>query len=975
MIFTSQIIVAVASLIGVQAAPLARDHDRLSFLIKSEGAGGFLHQNGIAISMESNITKNVNFPWQDNKPHHVNYNLKCGQTVKAGINTDKDEDCPPECPFFAQNRDDSDFCTFVCVKAEECKVWNPNKPIADTIKGSKTCRGPTVNFCDVPALDGTDTCTKCIGFFKLYDEDGQCYFDHWGKIIFGTMCFCVLVAVLMVWFIDLVMRPNVNEREVEKAQLFRSRAKIHVPKADMAPGEPRHVWPMDTNLCRTDVAGPGMLLHFNFQAMLIIWPLFIAVCWTILAFCVEYDALFWLGTRRFGTPRHNCILVAYGYDTQQRLMWSKVLFLWVAYIASFIWAILLGVRQLRLFQCLDAKEKTMKDFAVQLKGLPFIPGNYASLEKDLQKAVEKATGKSLVGVCVAWDYSDYQDRIEVACARDLDERELERNVASGMGPPTPAADPTANMGFIRKWVYNREKSIFGPDEDEEEDVKELLTSLVSSNTAFAVFNTQQDRNSSLEVRVDGRNQDTAEFEFDATPYGFGKVPLTMEKVQNEPGNINWHNFNNAHRPFVCCLKGFFLVYLPALAIWFFGFYVPYAWSLYNFNYDNGAELPSYYSIVFTIIVCGGNATMYVVCDLCCDIIGFVYKYTKMITYMLMYLAACMINVFLDMVVTYWVALKVMVGLDFRTYHGERLSDVDTFTEQFETYAMQRSLGENVFAYSWPSTFFLCFVIEPFATIMIPYVIGRHIVRTHAEIRGRHAEAYLLAFEFDLGRYSDILLNVFLGILIFFFPGGYIWTLFFAMSFSHAYIYVFDHWKVCNVIPWIKITSPAVDWWAQVMMAGCCGMILSCLVFKANCESYSNYCIQDMRLIASCTAAGVAHFVVHLLLLVYLVPWLGHDSKDLETDSLFTVYESVAKEEARTWFSVNPVHCLRSKYIHKHHKHCKLAFWGKEHLLQRNPGLGCYFEDAEAETEDYSLETSLSVRSYRSTPNTSPAKRE
>merc|ERR1719224_89263 len=112
----------------------------------------------------------------------------------------------------------------------------------------------------------------------------------------------------------------------------------------------------------------------------------------------------------------------------------------------------------------------------------------------------------------------------------------------------------------------------------------------------------------------------------------------------------------------------------------------------------------------------------------------------------------MINVFLDMIVTYWVAWKVMTGLDFRTYHGERLSNIDVFTEQFETYAMQRSLGANTYAYAWPSTFFLCFVIEPVVTIMVPYFLGKVIVRTHREIRGVTAENYLMAFEFDLGRY-------------------------------------------------------------------------------------------------------------------------------------------------------------------------------------------------------------------------------
>ena len=42
----------------------------------------------------------------------------------------------------------------------------------------------------------------------------------------------------------------------------------------------------------------------------------------------------------------------------------------------------------------------------------------------------------------------------------------------------------------------------------------------------------------------------------------------------------------------------------------------------------------------------------------------------------------------------------------------------------------------------------------------------------------HLDAWT-AFKFDLGRYADILLNVFLVILIFYFPGGYIGTLFLA----------------------------------------------------------------------------------------------------------------------------------------------------------------------------------------------------
>merc|ERR1719353_1800990 len=260
--------------------------------------------------------------------------------------------------------------------------------------------------------------------------------------------------------------------------------------------------------------------------------------------------------------------------------------------------------------------------------------------------------------------------------------------------------------------------------------------MTSSDTAFAVFKTEEEKDAVLETGLS--------IPFDATKYGFGKVELTVSGVANEPANLNWHNFTVSDPSVMMAnfLKGLFTVYVPALLVWFFGFYVPYAISLYYFNYDNGAELPGYYSLVFTIVICGGNATMYVVCDVCCDIIGFRYKDTKQVAYMLMYLAACMINVFLDMYVTYYTALKVMVGLDFRTYHGVRLSEIDTFTEQFETYAMQRSVGENTYRYAWPSTFFLCFVLEPFVTILVPYYLGKLVIRNHNEIRGTCAEAYL-----------------------------------------------------------------------------------------------------------------------------------------------------------------------------------------------------------------------------------------
>jgi len=609
-------------------------------------------------------------------------------------------------------------------------------------------------------LDGTDKCQTCSSGYDKH-VDGQCYFKYWTPLIVVGLIIAVFLVVALVWVVDLCCREATNTEEVTACEKWRSRSKIL--KARETHNEKRHIWPLETNIRSPDnnVAGPGMMLHFNFQAFFIVWPFCVALVWVAMA-CF-HNELFILGTRKFGTPRHNCILVAWGYETQQRLMWTKVLFLAIVYVGSFVSFTWFFVRQLRIYQEMDAKQKTMKDFAVELKGLPQVKGTCTTIEEDIKVAVKKATGLEVVGVSVAWAYNDVQETVDYACQDDLALAATRRTQAKGKhkGEVAEVADedPTANMNAVHKWMYNQERETLGPGENllgenPEATMTKLLEEMVTSDTAFVVFTTYDDAEAAIKMEV----------EFDCETYGegFGVKKLTMAEVSNEPANLNWHNFTdtNPNAMLLGFFKGFFKVYVPALLVWFFGFYVPYAYSLYYFNYDNGAELPGYYSAIFTIVVCGGNATMYVVCDICCDIIGFRYKDSKQVTYMLMYLCACMINVFLDMVVTYYTAMKVMVGLDFRTYHGTRLADIDTFTEQFETYAMQRSLGGNTYAYAWPSTFFLCFVLEPFVTILIPLLVGRAIVRSHNEIKGTCSEAYMAAFEFDLGRYADILLNVF-----------------------------------------------------------------------------------------------------------------------------------------------------------------------------------------------------------------------
>jgi hypothetical protein len=275
--------------------------------------------------------------------------------------------------------------------------------------------------------------------------------------------------------------------------------------------------------------------------------------------------------------------------------------------------------------------------------------------------------------------------------------------------------------------------------------------------------------------------------------------------------------------------------------------------------------------------------------------------------------------------------------------------VEHFTQQFETYAMQRILAENTKAYCFPATFLIPFLIEPAITVGGPLLVGQWMVRSHPEWVGRDAELWMVAFDFDMGRYGDLLLNMLLGILIFYFPGGYTLLLFFGMAGSHAYIYLFDHLRVIKTIPKCCYSTMEVDWWAQWMLAPITATIFSCFVFKANCQNYG-FCVSGMTLIEYCTGAWLLHFALHVACLCYVVPLFRR--RDLPTLNENQLYKTASEEHPCSWFSANPIHCLRSKYYYAHSPPCSFYKLGKEHLQEVNPKIHCHFDDEAPPEEDY-----------------------
>jgi hypothetical protein len=754
------------------------------------------------------------------------------------------------------------------------------------------------------------------------------------------------------WALDLAIRPVCNQHELDKAYAFRSRQKLHTDKE--YPGG-RQLWPLDTNLCSQVVAGPGMLLHFNFQAAVMIWGLWGGTVWVLFALIIDSD-LFILGTRKFGTPRENCILVAWGYETQQRLMWTKVWYCIVMYISSFIFCMLHGVRQLRLFNAIDAKTKTMKDFVCMIVGIPENKGDDKQLESKVAECVSKYADVPVVGVSVCWNWKESEDVCMKALNLDLRGREEERKktkdaekkaageaIVEHEKPEVIEERILASYSARRRWYHNMEKQVAEDDDDDElPNMEELLTNMENTEDAFVIFETEEDRDKALK-----KFEETGGLMFDGNE-------CQLVSMTCEPDTVQWVNFGHSTptQRAMRLVMGLGYMFL-GLTFWALVFYAPYAWSVMSFNYDNGAQPPPVFALVFTMVVVCGNAIMYEICARVADFVGFKYRDHRESCYIVLYTVACMLNVLLDMYCTYRIAWWVCEGQGFRTYHGRSFKGDDwTFTEKFETYAMQRVLAENTYAYSFPATFLIPFLIEPFITIYFPLKLGEFMVRTHPMITGRTAEEWLMAFEMDMGRYADILLDCVLVIIIFYFPGGYTYQLFYAMVFSHVVIYCFDHWRVVSTIPACCYASMDVDWAAQAMFAPCTATIMSCLIFKANCQGYG-YCFQGWTIVEVCSVGWTVACALHLACLIFVVPVLGKSGDDGDDPNADKKFQEICEDVACSWFTSNPIHCLRSKYVHKHSPPCSFWVSGKEHLQDKNTAINCYFETEEAEAEDFS----------------------
>jgi hypothetical protein len=954
----------------LQDVPLATGHPD-GVVMRRESTPASSHRGGedasaSHVSAMSDRVVPINAPLKTNRsdsliqaPPLTYMGLRCNTPIYAPA-----DPCPIECPYMAE--DSQYICHFRCLTADACGTLDPLAKIPDPEQ--KMCRRCAVVGCKECAPGNKDQCMECSMGYSMRDG-GTC----WSKLqwaMFGFKCLLALLSLIVVlWLLELCTRKRTNWSGLKHGLAYRWRTRIHMPKdtpeddgVDDTDNQDEQihellVYPLSTNMLRQPIAGPGTCLHFNFEVAVLIWAIVICYAYALTCCMVSTDMLV-LGLSPAKTSQQLCSVVRWGHDAQMRNMWAKCVFIIFAYVFTFVGCIYFGIYQNKDFFGLDSAT-SMKDFACFIIGLPKVQGK-DNLERKLTDFIAQKTRQKVVGVSVCWNYTEKSKEVTDAIEADWAERE------AALKPPPPEEDAIRcqpRLGFLRRQVRKLDgffyfattpSTISSPDAPTPSpgdpivptsqgqplldstasppvDMKSILEEMESSDCAFAVFETEVARD--LAVLQLNSLEDDVEYEG-------SKLKFEVKNV--EPGTARFsglaYGSGREHRA-KKIKRGTFVV-LGCLLIWAGCFYFPYAFYSASFSYAHGEEPPMFSRYFFTFLVVGGNQAMYFLADVVSQRADFMFEDDREVAYNIIYVLACVTNTIADLAMTVYLSYKMMVSIGIHTADGRLLENLDSFEDIFESYPIQKALGEMHYIYCFPACFLYPFILEGVFTISLPYFILKNIVLSHDEVQDREAELSMQYFlPMNLGRYGDIILNMILAVFVFFCPGGYTLPIFLGLLFSHIVIYAYDHYRVLRCTPNFCYATTQVDRFGQLQLIMPTGLLASCAVFR--CSQWLEVSwMSGWLLYALCSLAFFFHALLHWACLEFLVPMFNPKEREPSKDT----YADCAKDHAINWFTSNPVHCLRSKYIFKHNPPAVYAIYGKEHLVKANPDIGVYFED-------------------------------
>ncbi|CAE7700890.1 unnamed protein product [Symbiodinium sp. CCMP2456] len=622
---------------------------------------------------------------------------------------------------------------------------------------------------------------------------------------------------------------------------------------------------------------------------------------------------------------------------------------------------------------LDTREATMKDFSLILTGFPAEEGN--EVEKNRANFVRRATGCQPVGVSVCWTYNNPE--VQDLIARETWLWGKGRDSCGPMKSTSTMMDDGNSSGRSNfRCIFEKLNQLLAPPlqlEDaelgkarrHEERAAAVARDAVSTSFMYAIFGTEH---SLLFVSALGEKpcrvrsrQDHAKKVFSSdseVPLYMGRHPIrnfqcdikvvpykVMASIAGIAVSILF--WGGVLRDSRCTLSHGLMAFSCPSA---FGLWHCEAWSYSALGQGLLSQPTDFASeTTFSLLVVAaalrssdrvGNQLLYVLCDKASKHIGFRFASQELAAYTGLYTMALLSNMFIDMWILWYTTTTATENLGLEvTWRSFLLNQ-----EERVSFPLRAKLGERLYAYNFPSCFLLPFLPGSLFTVILPYHVYSKLVGSQP-ISQRGADACLLPITFDMARYADVVLNMTQATVSLFFSPGYVWPTFIFLFLSHLFVYAWDHYRVLRHVRQFRFSSYRTEKVAQRLLAVPGASLAACVMFQL-------YQVQAVRpttkfaAVVTLSAPALLHIALYMLVLEYAVPWLGRTAHVPAMQR----YSEVAKIFPGNFFNMNPVHCLRSRYLHNHQPPCIFYQIGKEHLLEPNPKLGLFYSAPEWNNE-------------------------
>lgn len=942
------------ALIHAKAASLSRGH----LLSRKGGAKRWISHS---------VTTNEATGHEVDTSHDLRLNLtevKCYTHVKMHPSQ---IGCPDTCPYL--RAEPTRMCEFKCVLPKDCSDDNPLANFANP--KTHRCEACLVPACVSCSNSSKHVCAKCHPGFK--SVDGKCmsrsrHMWHCFYVVLG-----VIVLVFIVWVVQLFRRDMVNFEVVKQACDFRYSSSIR----SLQDGSQWHLYNTDMR-SDPEIAGLGTMLHFRWMFMI-----------TVVAFCIMLPlivlSLIW--ARRSSLEHLQKLESRHTFNACENNVKKKSGAL--ADMEALFFFVLLGiyvfctVGSIVYFRWTSAfwsnkhnEALSLGKFSMLAKGFPILSGS-EDVEPDFEqflRASPQLQGLNLIGVSVCWNYG--RDRKE----------DIKAHIKHLTGIQEGRVSPrTIQYTNTMREEARRNRSCFDPElrcidtafgigglpcggsdaPDDLPDINEILDGLKTSEYVFVTFDTIADA-----VQAKQR--------VDKQPFEYKGSKILLYDHDYEPMTVLWDGWGcPPSERFYRLAQGWVIIF-ASIVMLDVCFYFPYVKYIMSYSDVSGMTQGGFVTgtaLGLLITVC--NQIIYAVILGVAESCGWTNTGKQMRFYVIQYTLAVLCNTCVDL----WTVILLARGyavdeaIQFQASNDMTLSP-KAIAEQPSIHA---ALYVQIVAYIFPSCLLLPFLIEPIAGTVAPFYLGMRMVGSHKEVIVQDAEECLACNPYDLSRYGDVLVNVMLCCLMFVFTYPGLWCIWLYFIISMVVIYSWDKLRVLRHSKRSFFASMTMDAAAQYMTTWPCGMMAMCLVFRfygAKTEGFVNELTQGgidiragramLRPVLSaitrnsipwiCFAAFVCHVLIHFGLM-RLFSGRGAESGDDSTNTsdellvrrsmsprhLNRKYEEEDGKHPDSFFTTNPVHCLRSYYKYEHSPPCVYYSVGKPHLVTRNPKIGINYD--------------------------------